>query len=131
LLRYVHEKSNGSEYTMWMDMFNYFINDTDLIEIIRGGSRFTLMNKQANPIGTVLDRVFVTREWEQQFPKVRMCALTRVGSDHCPLLVDDGSHSHQIKRWFRFETAWLSQPDFKKHLTEKWPQRRNEEVQVF
>jgi hypothetical protein len=29
-------KSNGSEYIIWMDMFNSFINDTALIEIIRG-----------------------------------------------------------------------------------------------
>jgi exonuclease III len=45
LLRYVHEKSNGSEYTVWMDMFNFFINDTALIEVVRGGSRFTWTNK--------------------------------------------------------------------------------------
>jgi hypothetical protein len=36
LIRYVHEKSNGSEYTIWMDMFNSFINDAALIEIVRG-----------------------------------------------------------------------------------------------
>jgi hypothetical protein len=64
----------------------------------------------------VLDRVFVTREWDQKFPKVRLYTLTRVGSNHCPLLMDDGTTIHQPKRGFRFETAWLSQPDFKKHL---------------
>jgi hypothetical protein len=36
LIRYVHEKSNGLEYTIWMDMFNSFINDAALIEIVRG-----------------------------------------------------------------------------------------------
>jgi hypothetical protein len=45
LLRHVHSKSNGSDYTMWMDMFNYFMNDTTLIEVVRGGSRFTWTNK--------------------------------------------------------------------------------------
>jgi hypothetical protein len=27
MIRFMHEKSNGSEYTIWMDMFNTFIND--------------------------------------------------------------------------------------------------------
>jgi hypothetical protein len=69
LIRFVHEKSNESEYTIWMDMFNSFINDTTLIEIVRGGSRFTWTNKQSNPIRSVMDTVFVTKEWEQKFPK--------------------------------------------------------------
>jgi hypothetical protein len=45
LLRYAHEKSNGSDYIIWMDMFNSFINDTTLIEVIRGGSRLIWINK--------------------------------------------------------------------------------------
>jgi hypothetical protein len=45
LLRYAHEKSNGSDYIIWMDMFNSFINDTILIEVIRGGSRLIWINK--------------------------------------------------------------------------------------
>jgi endonuclease/exonuclease/phosphatase family metal-dependent hydrolase len=71
MIRFVHEKSNGSEYIIWMDMFNSFINDTALIEIIRGGSRFTWTNKQANPIKCVLDRVFVSKDWEHKLPKAR------------------------------------------------------------
>jgi hypothetical protein len=64
MIRFVHEKSNGSKYTIWMDMFNSFINDTTLIEIVRGGNMFTWTNKQNNPIRSVLDRVFVSKEWE-------------------------------------------------------------------
>jgi hypothetical protein len=56
------KKSNGSKYTIWMDMFNSFINDTALIKIIRGGSRFTWTNKQNNSIRSVLDRVFASKE---------------------------------------------------------------------
>jgi hypothetical protein len=45
LLRYAHENSNGSDYIIWMDMFNSFINDTTLIEVIRGGYRLIWINK--------------------------------------------------------------------------------------
>jgi hypothetical protein len=41
MIIYAHEKNTGSNYTLWMDMFNYFINDSILIEIFRGGSMFT------------------------------------------------------------------------------------------
>jgi hypothetical protein len=92
LLRYAHEKSSGSDYTIWMDMFNSFINDTTLIDVIRGGSRFTSTNKQANPIGSVLDRVFVSREWGQNFLKVKVFTLTRVCLDHYPFLMEDGTN---------------------------------------
>jgi hypothetical protein len=62
-----------------MDIFNNFINGTTLVEIIRGGSRFTWTNKQKNPIRSVLDRVFVSKEWEQRYPKVKNFTLTKVG----------------------------------------------------
>jgi hypothetical protein len=68
---------------------------------------------------------------EQKYPKVKLMTLTRVGSDHFPLLLDDGSRNDQFKRGFRFETAWLSQGEFKKKLAEKWPIKRDERVQDF
>jgi hypothetical protein len=44
----------------------------------------------------------VNRDWEQHFPKVRVRALTRIGSNHNPILVDDGEDDIKIKRWFIF-----------------------------
>jgi hypothetical protein len=59
LIRYIHEKSNGSEYTIWMDMFNSFINDATLIEIVWEGrgevGSLGLINK------VILLEVFWTR----------------------------------------------------------------------
>jgi hypothetical protein len=114
-----------------MDMFNSFLNDTTLIELIRGGSRFTWTNKQENPIRSNLDKVLVNREWEQHYPKVRVMTLTRVGSDHNPILLDDGSEGVKVKRWFIFESTWLSNAEFKKKLIERWHVRNGEEIQDF
>jgi hypothetical protein len=55
MIRYVHEKSSRSDSTIWMDIFNYFINDIAMIEVFRGGSRFTRSNKQDNPVRSNLD----------------------------------------------------------------------------
>jgi hypothetical protein len=78
-----------------------------------------------------LDKVLVTKEWEPKFPKAKLMTLTRVGSDHSPLILDDGTGKMQIRRRFRFEVAWLSQSEFKKKIIEKWPISRGENIQDF
>jgi hypothetical protein len=45
MIKYAYEKSSGSDHIVWMDMFNNFINDTVLMELVRGGHRFTWTNK--------------------------------------------------------------------------------------
>jgi hypothetical protein len=48
LIRYAHEKSIGTSHTIWMDIFNNFINDTALIEMKDGeASLLGLINKIA------------------------------------------------------------------------------------
>jgi endonuclease/exonuclease/phosphatase family metal-dependent hydrolase len=103
MIQYAHEISSGSEYTIWLDMFNSFINDTSIMESVRGGSRFTWTNKLDNPIRSNLDRIFVYKCRDQQYPRVRVVTLTRVGSDHNPLILDDGTKIDQEKKLFRFE----------------------------
>jgi hypothetical protein len=62
---------------------------------------------------------------------VKLTTLTRVRSDHCPLLLDDGSIMVQPKRGFRFEPTWISQEGFKRSLIEKWPERRGKTIRDF
>jgi hypothetical protein len=90
---YNHEKSYGASHNIWMDMFNNFIEDTTLREIKKVGGRFTWINKQRGPVMSNLDRFFVSRDWEQRYPKVLVRTLTRVGLDHNPILLDDGVES--------------------------------------
>jgi hypothetical protein len=123
MLRYCHEKGYGGVHNAWMDMFNGFIDDTALMEIKRVGSTFTWTNKQRNLVMSNLDRFMVSRDWEQSYPKVYVRSLTRVGSYHSPILLDDGVESPQRRRIFRFEKACLSNADFKKRIIKKWPAR--------
>jgi hypothetical protein len=41
MIKYGFEKSTRANYSIWMDMFNSFLNDTALLKIYRGGDRFT------------------------------------------------------------------------------------------
>jgi hypothetical protein len=64
-------------------------------------------------------------------PKVKVSFLTKLGLDHNPILVDDGTNSSQLKKGFKFQTVWLTKMEFKKKLIEKWPKRGVESIQDF
>jgi hypothetical protein len=131
IVRYCHGKSSRGVHSIWMDMFNGFIEGTTLIEIKRLGSTFTWTNKQKNLVMSVLDRFFVSRHWEQKYPKVHVRSLIRVRSDHRPILLDDGTNQLRRRGTFKFEKAWISNLDFKKRILEKWPIRGDEGIQDY
>jgi hypothetical protein len=54
------------------------------------GPRFTWTNKQSNPVMSNIDRILASTEWDLKFPTSCLNTLTRVDSDHCPLLLDKG-----------------------------------------
>ncbi|KAK9912802.1 hypothetical protein M0R45_036643 [Rubus argutus] len=66
-----------------------------------------------------LDRFLFSADWEECFPNVRQCALTRVTSDHCPIELNTNS-----LKWgpgpFRVENMWLKHPSFKENFTRWW-----------
>jgi hypothetical protein len=52
----------------------------------------------------------VSGEWEQKYPKVFVRTLIRVGSDHSPILLDDGMEFSRRPRVFRLNLhGWLVQ----------------------
>uniref|UniRef100_A0A453D4K7 Endonuclease/exonuclease/phosphatase domain-containing protein n=1 Tax=Aegilops tauschii subsp. strangulata TaxID=200361 RepID=A0A453D4K7_AEGTS len=75
LIRWASDKSSPNVDRARMRLFNDCIADLALREIARVGARwarFTWMNKQVDPIRSVLDRVFVSAQWEVMFP---LCSL--------------------------------------------------------
>uniref|UniRef100_A0A453JZJ6 Uncharacterized protein n=1 Tax=Aegilops tauschii subsp. strangulata TaxID=200361 RepID=A0A453JZJ6_AEGTS len=72
LIRWASDKSSPNVDRVRMRLFNDCIVDLALREIDRVGARFTWTNKQADPIRSVLDRVFVSAQWEVMFP---LCSL--------------------------------------------------------
>lgn len=131
MIRYGHEKSSGNTNNALMEMFNGFINDCCLIEIQRIGSRYTWTNKQDNPVMCVLDRVLVSPSWEQKYPLAKLRSLTRLGSDHNPLMLElEGKKGKpQI---FRFEAMWLKQEGFREMvIKKKIPNIEDKEIQEF
>lgn len=107
LVRRVEEKSTGNVKHNLVNAFNSFVANTGLREIHRGGGQYTWTNKQINPVMVVLDRVFMTPTWEDHFPLVTANSITRVGSDHNPLVVQLSPERCIRSKIFRFEAAWI------------------------
>lgn len=54
-----------------------------------------------------IDRIFVTTDWESNFPLARVKSLDRQPTDHDPLMLDTGDNGYFGKKIFRFEKWWL------------------------
>lgn len=119
LLRSPIEKNNDNFSWPLADAFNDFISDCAICEIPRTGARFTWSNHQANPVRSVLDRVFVSSTWDVLFPRASLSALPSIGSDHSPLILDLGIISPNVARRFQFEASWLQLDGFCDMLSSK------------
>ena len=58
-----------------------------------------------------IDRTLVSADWEDHFGNVSQRVLSRVISDHCPLLVETGGVGRG-RRAFKFEKMWLKVEGF-------------------
>jgi hypothetical protein len=68
----------------------------------------------------VLDRVFISPQWETAFPLLSLAAEPSIGSDHTPLVFATGTElAPRASRVF-FENVWLSLLGFKDMIQAKW-----------
>ncbi|OQU88913.1 hypothetical protein SORBI_3002G120601, partial [Sorghum bicolor] len=131
LIRFASEKSTQNADQGRMDMFNNFISDTGIREMLRKGGKFTWTNKQEQPIMSTLDRVFIRYDWEFAYPWATCEVLTRIGSDHNPLLVTTEDTRVNHPYIFRFEMAWFTDAEFQEKLVNRWPNRESEDIQDY
>ena len=117
-MRYPSDKSSSNFSWPLADTFNAFIRDMAIREIPRVGARFTWTNHQTSPIRSVLDRVFFCSRWDSMFLGAILRALAIVGSDHSPLLLDDGNRAVSFPR-FQFNASWLLVEGFANLMAQK------------
>lgn len=87
--------------------------------VTRVGARYTWTNKQLNLIRCVLDRVFVSPAWAAVFPLSTLTAITQIGSDHDPLLLNCGEDTPTRQSRFFFQSWWFQVSGFGESLTGK------------
>ena len=107
LIRSNRDRNQGQGDQRLMDLFNEFIGKFHLREIFTSGSRFTWSNKQKTPIMVKLDRILASEEWESKFPTCFSWTKARIGSDHCPIILNSGENGQFRPRYFFFEDMWF------------------------
>jgi hypothetical protein len=75
--------------------------------------------------------VLTYTRWDQFYKKASCETMTRVGSDHCPIIVNIDDHRFQQQHSFRFEMAWLSQAGFREQVVASWQEIGGGKVQDF
>ncbi|KAK9932560.1 hypothetical protein M0R45_019793 [Rubus argutus] len=85
-----------------------------LLDIGFTGQKFTWENRRADDSHLIkerLDRAIVNSNWIKTWPNSQISHETRVGSDHCPILLNIAPKPIRTARQFRFEAMWVSDPD--------------------
>ena len=135
ILWHSREKNKKTPMSHFSDVFNSVIHLLGLREINMTGGCYTWSNKQDNPTLEKLDRVMMSFDWEDLYPLVSVHKMVKENSDHNPLLLDGGVAPSRApgNRCFKFDNAWLNNPDFLPTVAEIWsrPVYTNDPIDIL
>lgn len=120
IIRYSKEKNSRDRVHKHTHVFNSLIHFYELRELIMTGGTFTQSNNQDPPVLEKLDRVLVTRDWENIFPQAIVSRLPREVSDHNPLIVSSGKMDKMPYIRFKSDLSWLKNPKFFTQVERIW-----------
>jgi hypothetical protein len=99
--------------------FNEAISRVGLVEIPLKGCKYTLTNKQQDPLLERLDYFFCSNAWISALPNTWAFGLSRDTSDHTHCLISAATNV-SISNVFRFENFWLEHHQFPDVLQHGW-----------
>lgn len=102
-----------------MGRFWRFLNDLELKELHLHGRLFIWRNERVHPTLERIDRLFVSMEWEDRFPKHHLRCLSTDGSDHVPLVLNTNSQPLRCRK-FHFEAIWPRLLGYLEMVTMAW-----------
>jgi exonuclease III len=103
--------------------FRNCLNVCNMIDLGFSGPKYTWSNchDMNSLIMERLDRVLANSDWRLLFPEASVTHLTRIHSDHCPVLLTLCPNIPCIlPRPFRFESIWFSHVDFMSVVEKAW-----------
>lgn len=85
-------------------------------------NRFTWSNNKhlTQHILERLDRYVANYDRINMFPEASVHHLSRIHSDHSPLLLNLHNHKAPNEKQLRFETIWTTHPQFSSIITNNW-----------
>ncbi|XP_077225819.1 uncharacterized protein LOC143859029 [Tasmannia lanceolata] len=100
-----------------------FILDNQLIDLPLEGARYTWTNKMDSLILSRVDRILISKEWDEAFPCILQRALPRTTSDHNPILLEISDYYGGPKP-FRFDLSLCQSQDFEEKIAAWWSELR-------
>ena len=104
-------------------LFKDCLDKCNMVDLGFSGPRYTWTNRREtnNLIQERIDRFFMNPSWCLLFLDARVSHLTQCHSDHCSVLLKTVPRQTTfLKRPFRFQSFWLSNPSFPQIVTKAW-----------
>ena len=114
--RFPSERSGEGWQNHAMGEFSDFISELGLMDIPLLGGGYTWSNRNT---WSRLDRFLISPSWEIQYPDSCQKRLTRLCSDHFPIMLDCRGIPGG-RRPFRFENMWLKSEGFVELVRQWW-----------
>ena len=119
MMRFPSERSGSVYFTIAMRRFSAFISKQSLVDLPLVGGTFTRSNSREVASRSRLDRFLLSTDWKENFLFVCQRHLSRLLSDHFPILLE-GGNLHGGKKPFRFENMWLKDEGFLERVSSWW-----------
>ena len=120
IIRFTVERNKPGGSLRYSDIFNTLINFHELRELEMSGGVFTWSNNQVNPTLEKLDRILISKGWEDIFPNVLVKKLPMEVSDHNPLILFSETIPNQRHIEFKFDLNWLNHHEFIPKVRSIW-----------
>ncbi|KAL4316715.1 hypothetical protein AHAS_Ahas15G0312800 [Arachis hypogaea] len=128
------EVKGGNFVSRRAERFGALLDECGLIDLGAHESLYTwFRHMQGNRfISKRLDRAVATDAWCFRFPKSYVENLTRMHSDHCPIMMRCQGNDRRVGvKPFRFQVAWSYHPSFSSVVRGAWDKGRPNPIRCF
>ncbi|XP_074323637.1 uncharacterized protein LOC141660542 [Apium graveolens] len=126
------DKVGGAPYPSWLvEGFNEVVRKIGLIDLDLVGHQFTWDRGRGTDAWTEvrLDCAMTTALWLTLFSEVKLYNLEGTSLDHSPiLLVPETITRSVVRRSFKFENAWLTEPMCRQVVMDNWESMADSDI---
>ena len=120
MIRRRSERTGNTFSHVISSRFNAFIRNNSLMELILSDRKYTWARSLNSSSQALLDRCFCTNAWNAHFTLAKLSSLSRVYSDHNPLLLDTQAVVFPISKLIKFDKTWLEYDGFYDLVVSWW-----------
>ncbi|GKV29201.1 hypothetical protein SLEP1_g38147 [Rubroshorea leprosula] len=115
-IRRIEERWGCRSVSTEMREFDYFIQESELIDLPLAGRKFTWYHSNGNQMSRI-DRFLLSEGWLSKWCDTKQWGLTRTVSDHCPIMLKVNKMNWGPKP-FKFFDAWLDDQGCRELISE-------------